>query len=121
MADERLSKLQRWMLTKCYEKGEKKVYFIWRRELIRKYCREVAKSTYSINSIEVTITNSIRNLAYKEYIFVYGSKEKPVIDYTHVFSKEQKVGQGVVGDNIKMFCLTDKGIESAKKLLNIKK
>lgn len=121
MADERLSKLQKWILTKCYEQGEEKSYFIWRRQLIRKYCEEVAESTYSINSVEVTITNSIRNLAWKEYIFVYGSKEKPYIDYTHFFSKKQKVDSEVVGDNIKMFCLTDKGIEAVKKLLNTKK
>jgi len=34
----RLSKLQKWILEKCYEQGEEKTYFISRRQLIREYC-----------------------------------------------------------------------------------
>jgi len=119
MADERLSKLQKWILEKCYEQGEKKVYGFWRGEFIRKYCEEAKGSTYSISSVQVTITRSIRNLAFKEYVVVFSrNKENPFIDVDDVLPEKLKVG---LGKNIKMFLLTEKGIAKAEKLLNVKK
>jgi len=43
----RLSKLQKWILEKCYEQGEEKTYFISRRQLIREYCKEFKKGYYA--------------------------------------------------------------------------
>jgi len=126
-----LSKLQKWILNKCYEQlreveGEK-IYCIWRRQLVREYCEEFKKGYYAesgdqvnISGIQVSITRSIRTLAFKEYILVYGSEEKPCIDYTHVFSEEQKIGYGNVGDNIKWLCLSDEGIAEIEKRLMLK-
>ncbi|MBA7590296.1 hypothetical protein ES708_32411 [subsurface metagenome] len=91
MANERLSKLQKWILNKCFERGEKYAYVVRREQLIREYCKEFKRGYYAengdqvnINGIQVSITRSVRTLAFKKYIFVRGSKEKPAIDITHL-------------------------------------
>ncbi|MQY58177.1 MAG: hypothetical protein GH144_01020 [Clostridia bacterium] len=63
MSKERLSKLQKWILVKCYEQGKKRYYGMLRRRLVRKYYREIKDRWYSISSDQVTLTRSIRNLA----------------------------------------------------------
>ena len=121
MANERLSKLQKWILFRCYERGEKYAYIVRRRQLVRKYCEKVKGRIYSISSIQVSITRSIRTLAKKKYIFVHGIKEKPFIDINHVWSKKQRIAYGNVAANIKFLRLTDGGVVKAEKLLNVKK
>ncbi len=120
MADKRLSKLQKWILNRCYERGEKYSYVVRRGQLVREYCKEFKGRIYSISSVQVSITRSIRTLAKKEYIFVHGIEGKPFIDINHVFSKEQRM-RGNVGANIKFLRLTDRGVVKAEKLLNVKK
>ncbi|MBA7516551.1 hypothetical protein ES705_08599 [subsurface metagenome] len=128
MAEERLSKLQKWILNKCFERGEKYAYVVRRRQLIREYCKEFKRGCYAesgdqvdISGIQVSITRSIRTLAFKEYLYVYGTKEKPAIDITHFFSKKQRIAYGNVGANIKFLCLTDGGVVEVKKFLNVNK
>ena len=119
MSEERLSKLQKWILKKCYEQGEKRGYGMWRRELVRKYYREVKRGFYSVSSSQVTLTRSIRNLAFKGYMDISGGKQGP-IDFEGILSEEQKVGL-LIAKNVKMFWLTDKGKAEAEKFLNVKK
>lgn len=116
---ERLSKLQKWILKKCYEQGEKKGHGMWRRRLVRKYCREIKGRQYSIGGDQVTLTRSIRNLAFKGYMDISGGKQGP-IDFMNVLNEEQKVGL-LIAKNVKMFWLTDEGKTEAEKLLNVKK
>jgi len=84
MAKERLSKLQKWILTKCYTKtkGKKcytgKRYEIWRSDILSffgekkglytgtPYLRYL--SVNEKNKAEVSITNSLKNLFKKGYI-----------------------------------------------------
>ncbi|MBA7553011.1 hypothetical protein ES705_45593 [subsurface metagenome] len=127
MADKRLSKLQKWILNKCFERGEKYSYVVRRGQLVREYCQEFKIGRYAesddqvkISGIQVSITRSIRTLVFKEYIFVHGIKGKPFIDINHVFSKEQRM-RGNVGANIKFLRLTDRGVAKAGELLNVKK
>jgi len=115
MAEQRLSKLQKWILLKCYELRE---YRLWRSYLVRLYRQEFEIS--KMNSIQVSITRSMRTLAKKEYIFVHGSKEKPFIDITHVLSRGQRIARNVAA-NIKFLRLTDGGVAKAEELLNVKK
>ena len=118
MSKERLSKLQKWILKTCYEQGEKRAYGVRRQQLVRRYCQDVKGRLYSISSDQVTLTRSIRNLAFKDYIDISGSQAP--IDFDNVLSKEQKAGL-LIAKNIKMFWLTDKGITEAEKLLKVKK
>ncbi|MBA7477517.1 hypothetical protein ES707_12928 [subsurface metagenome] len=125
MAKERLSKLQKWILNKCYERGEKYAYVVRRGQLVREYCQKLKIGRYAesddqvnISGIQVSITRSIRTLAKKKYIFVHGIKEKPFIDINHVWGKEQRMARVDVATNVKFLRLSDRGVE---KLLNVKK
>jgi hypothetical protein len=127
MAKERLSKLQKWILNKCFERGEKYAYVVRRGQLVREYCQEFKIGRYAeiddqvnISGIQVSVTRSMRTLAKKEYIFVHGSKEKPFIDITHVLSRGQRIARNVAA-NIKFLRLTDGGVAKAEELLNVKK
>lgn len=81
MAKERLSKLQRWILTKCYTKNKnkrcytEKKYEIWRSDILLFFGTEHPYTSRSIflssndkNKAEVAITNSLKNLFKKGYI-----------------------------------------------------
>jgi len=109
---DRLSKLQKWILNKCYEQGKERKYCLWRRQLVREYCKEVKGNFYLDNSSQVVITRSIRNLALKEYIDVYGNKENPFIDVNHILG---------LANNIKWISLINKGIMEIEKSLNVNK
>lgn len=66
MADERLSKLQKWILLECYKYEELKK-LMWRSYILRFF------SNYKIygnerNKAEVSITRSLKNLFKKGYI-----------------------------------------------------
>ncbi|MBA7500642.1 hypothetical protein ES704_03402 [subsurface metagenome] len=126
MAKERLSKLQKWILKKCYEQGKNHystddysiariTLVIWRTkeyletEEVKKYFEEVGKAYKRyINEekkqkwfrykFEISTTNSIKNLYSKGYIKV---------------EKRWLV--------IKRVRLTDKGIKAVKESLKIKK
>ncbi len=113
MAEERLSKLQKWILLKCYKAEE---YRLWRSQLVRLYWREFEMS--EMNSIQVSITRSIRTLALKDLLYVYGSDSTPCIDVTR--SRKLDEREGMIGDCIKWLCISDEGIELAKSL-NVKK
>ncbi len=113
MSDQRLSKLQKWILLKCYELKE---YRLWRSQLVRLYWREFEMS--KINSIQVTITRSIRTLANKDLLCVFGCDNRPCIDVTR--SRKLDKREEMFGDCIKWLCLSDEGIKLAKSL-NVKK
>jgi len=82
MAKERLSQLQRWILTKCYTKNKKcyteKRYEIWRSDILPFFGEKKGLytgtpyprylSVNEKNKAEVSITNSLKNLFKKGYI-----------------------------------------------------
>jgi len=66
MAKERLSKLQKWILNKCYERENKE---IWRSQILRFF--SLKGDSYYINGrnkAEASITRSLKNLFRKGYI-----------------------------------------------------
>lgn len=66
MANERLSKLQRWILVKCYEQEDKE---IWRHQILRFF--SLKGDSYYVNGrnkAEASITRSLKNLFKKGYI-----------------------------------------------------
>ena len=66
MADERSSKLQKWILNKCYEREDKE---IWRHQILRFF--SLKGDSYYINGrnrAEASITRSLKNLFKKGYI-----------------------------------------------------
>ncbi|MBA7501026.1 hypothetical protein ES704_03788 [subsurface metagenome] len=63
MAKERLSKLQRWILGRCYNSGLDE-YEIWRSSILQFF------DWRGRNKAEVSITNSLKNLFKKGYIDV---------------------------------------------------
>ena len=72
MAKERLSKLQRWILERCYKNRSNE---IWRSEILLFFgtehpytSRSIFLSSNSKNKAEVSITNSLKNLFKKGYI-----------------------------------------------------
>lgn len=88
MADQRLSKLQKWILQRCCEE-DKKGFLLERSHLVFEYAKYKGKSsciayTYhkgekeynTRRSIEVTVSKSIRNLAQKGYITLFGNMIK---------------------------------------------
>ncbi|MBA7580558.1 hypothetical protein ES708_22451 [subsurface metagenome] len=107
MAKERLSKLQRWILTKCYEKGndhhatpnyfcgrhflvshriedylklEKvKKYFSKLEEAWKKPISEKCRYNRFKYGFEVSATNSLRNLARKGYIKLLDKSRLPIL------------------------------------------
>ncbi|MBA7521637.1 hypothetical protein ES705_13748 [subsurface metagenome] len=72
MAKERLSKLQRWILERCFEREDKE---IWRNKILlffgarwNPYIGEAQWFGNGKNKAEVSITNSLKNLFKKGYI-----------------------------------------------------
>ncbi|MBA7535275.1 hypothetical protein ES705_27528 [subsurface metagenome] len=72
MAKERLSKLQRWILERCYKNRSNE---IWRSDILLFFgtehpytSRSIFLSSNSKNKAEVSITNSLKNLFKKGYI-----------------------------------------------------
>ncbi len=121
MADKRLSKLQKWILLKCYELRE---YRLWRSYLVKEYCKEFKRGYYAgsgdqvnISGIQVSITRSIRTLARKDLLYVYGCDSTPCIDITR--SRKLDKREEMFGDCIKWLCISDEGIKLAKSL-NVK-
>lgn len=64
MADERVSKLQKWILTKCFECEDKE---IWRYQILRFFSLNNYYGN-GRNKAEVSITRSLKNLFKKGYI-----------------------------------------------------
>ena len=121
MADKRLSKLQKWILLKCYELRE---YHLWRSYLVKEYCKEFKRGYYAgsgdqvnISGIQVSITRSIRTLARKDLLYVFGCDNTPCIDVTR--SRKLDKREEMIGDCIKWLSLSDEGVKLAKSL-NVK-
>jgi len=136
LSKERLSKLQKWILKKCYGKGKDHYatpdYFIgritlvvWRiREYLEtkeikeyfdglvkigRYTNEKERLDWFRSKFEVSTTNSLKNLARKGYIDLLGTQRiriRPDSRY-HWATKDVQ--------------LTDKGIKAVKESLKIKK
>ena len=70
MAKERLSKLQKWILGKCYERRNNTSYMLFR--------REITSYLGGNNSAEVVVSRSIRNLIKKGLIA--GLRGRKLID-----------------------------------------
>ncbi|MBA7540563.1 hypothetical protein ES705_32862 [subsurface metagenome] len=135
MADERLSKLQKWILTKCYEQGDNhhvtpnyfcgrhflvysrikdylklekvKKYFSKLEEAWGKSISEKSKCNRFKYKLEVSTTNSLRNLARKEYLELLDKSRMPIIlDNRH-------------REATKYLQLKDRGIKTIEKFLII--
>jgi len=128
MADERLSKLQKWILVKCYKQRDEDFPkgIIARRQLIY-------MSNKITPSIEVSISRSIWSLIDKKYVtglspisvgdmaMIYGmqgkSKEETIKDLGKYKTKEKLTIPSIRGKKAKIIILTEKGEEQAKELL----
>lgn len=128
MAKERLSKLQKWILVKCYEHRNK--HFskgaISRRELIK-------RSNKITSSFEVSISRSIWSLIDKKYIvglspisvgnmaMIYGMQDKSEEETIKELGKYKTIEKltipSIKGMKAKIITLTEKGEEQAKELL----
>lgn len=107
MREERFGKLQKWVLRYCFEKGKA---FIERQTLLKEY-RQNGKS--SLNSAEVTLTKSLRNLRDKGYIDLLDT------GYNSLFNQDDVEGWGI-GESfderlhkVKYVSLTEEGIRKA--------
>lgn len=124
MSKERLSKLQKWILTVCYQVNG---HALLRRRLVF-MCGDHRGENFSIpvntanrRKVEASISRSLRSLYDKGYLEIWGGKRTPVLDETNVFGNKQRQALGL-GKYIKWFCLTDeKGIAKAEELLNVNK
>lgn len=107
--EERLSKLQKWILIRCFEKGK---CFIERQTLLKEY-RQNGKPSLNSASAEVTFSKTLRNLRDKEYIELFDYR------YTPLFSQEdiEGLGLGEIVDErlhkVKYISLTERGIKKA--------
>lgn len=116
MAKERLSKLQKWILEKCYERKDNQCSFVFRREITGYIGRN--------NSSEATTSRTIRNLIKKGLVIgIRGRKlfgNKGEFDYATElairFHKEGKIKeeyQREIEDLIKRFGKNEKHISFA--------
>jgi len=130
MAKERLSKLQKWILIKCFEQRNKDFPrgIIARRQLIY-------MSKKITTSIEVSISRSIWSLIDKKYVIglspisvgnmamIYGmqgkSKEETVKELGKYKTKEKLTIPSARGMKAKIITLTEKGEKKAKELLTL--
>jgi hypothetical protein len=128
MAKERLSKLQKWILTECYK--HKNEHYpngaITRWKLVDMFNKITP-------SVEVSISRSIRSLIDKKYIeglcsvsvgnmaMIYGmmgkSKEEIIKDLVKYKTRERLLFPFFGFGKIKLLVLTNKGSEKAQKLL----
>lgn len=124
----RLSKLQKWILVKCYEHRDKDFPkgIISRRELVNMYNKITP-------SVEVSISRSIWSLIDKKYIMglspisvgnmamIYGlqgkSQEETIKDLGRYKAKEKLTIPSIRGKKAKIITLTEKGEKQAKELL----
>ena len=73
MAKERLSKLQKWILKKCYQSDRDldgiKIYAIWRQTIINNYFTGLSRYK---NKENATLSRSLRNLRDRGFIKLIG-------------------------------------------------
>lgn len=127
MTKERLSKLQKWILVKCYEYRDKDFP---RGVIARHRLFDMSKTN---PSIEVSLSRSIWSLIDKKYVvglspisvgdmaMIYGlqgkSKDETIKDLGKYKTKEKLTIPSIRGKKAKIITLTEKGEEQAKKLL----
>lgn len=110
MSEQRLSKLQRWILRRCFEKGKS---FIRRQTLLKEYRQN---RNLDLDSAEATLTKTLRNLRGKGHIELLDN------GYTPLFSQEniEGLGLGEIVDErlhkVKYVWLTQEGLKKAKEL-----
>ncbi|MBA7610889.1 hypothetical protein ES703_18103 [subsurface metagenome] len=128
MAVERLSKLQKWILSNCY-KGRNEDFP--RGFLFRSRIRNIKGNMSS--SFQVSLSRSIWSLISKGYAtglgsisvsniaMVYGMQGKSIEEFNKVYGKYKPKAKMVVTSvgnmKAKAITLTEKGEEQAKKLL----
>ena len=128
MADERLSKLQKWILANCYKSRNEDFPrgFLFRSEL------KNMKGNMS-SSFQVSLSRSIWSLIDKGYAtglgsvsvksmaIVYGMQGKSIEEFNKVYGeyklKAKMVVTSIGNMKAKAITLTEKGEEQAKKLL----
>ena len=107
MSEERLSKLQKWILKHCFEKGKS---FIRRQALLKEYRQN---RNLDLDSAEAALTKSLRNLRDKGYIELLDT------GYNSLFNQDDVEGWGI-GESfderlhkVKYVSLTEEGIRRA--------
>lgn len=135
MTKKRLSKLQKWIISSCYRNTRKDLP---KGYLIRKYIMQMY-FRYKKPSYDVIITRSIwsligngylngySNLKIKKIALIYRLKGKSLAEFRNVYKEyaDKPNKKGLFPTirklhKVKMVTLTDKGIEKAKELLNVK-
>ena len=104
MSEERLSKLQKSILRYCYEKGKS---FIERKALLKEYMKN---TKIGLNSAEVTLTKSLKNLRDKDYVEVLDTEYNSLLDHSETFGLQ---GCDETLHKVKYVSLTEKGIRKA--------
>lgn len=111
MSEERLSKLQKWILKRCFEKGKS---FIRRQALLKEHRQN---KSLDLNSVAVTLTKSLRNLRDKGYIELLDT------GYNSLFNQDDVEGWGI-GESfderlhkVKYVSLTQEGLKKAKEMV----
>jgi len=120
VSEERLSKLQKWILMTLYKEGFH--YQLRRSDVVWLYCQRVKKRRYYLRQDQVSITRSIRNLCVKGYIGVFGGPF-PQVEFDSPFTAEERKGHPgslPMAKYVKRLWLSeDKGIAKAKELVNV--
>ena len=128
MAEERLSKLQKWILANCYKSRDEDFP---RGLLFRSELKNIKGNMSS--SFQVSLSRSIWSLIDKGYAtglgsisveniaMVYGMQGKSIEEFNKVYGKYKPKAKMVVTSvgsmKAKAITLTEKGEEQAKKLL----
>ena len=128
MAEERLSKLQKWIIVNCYERRNEDFPkgFLFRSKL------KNIKGNIT-DSFQVSLSRSIWSLIEKKYVIglgsisvknmamIYGMQGKSIEEFNKKYGeyklKEKMVITSVGSMKAKAITLTEKGEEQAKKLL----
>jgi len=121
MNEQRLSRLQKWILRFLYSK---EINIVWITSLKYHAVRSegLFKSRPSQNSLHVIFSRSLRGLYYKKFIESFSglhSSGLPKI-CLKIDGMEEMRGDPYCGMNLKSVTLTEEGQAKAKELLNVK-
>jgi hypothetical protein len=125
MSEERLSRLQKWILKALYAVGPE--YRIPVRSLIDASIYRMGGDWAKVNdlpspwgkqrphraSITVSISRAIYSLIYKKLLWEFGCESNPCVDFYQVNSIRRRP--------VKSVLLTEEGEAKAQELLNVKK
>lgn len=111
MSEERFSQLQNWILKRCLEVGKE---LIERRVLLNEY---MESESLKLDSAEVILTKSLKNLRDKELVDLEDSTGNPLFTHEDI----EALGLGEAFDEslhkVKYISLTEQGEKKAKEIV----